>query len=142
MASPADAASDFLPNTVVGGSTGWTLKIGRDVATPDQIVVFSDSGGSNPNPKWLLDFPNIQVRVRGAPGGYSEAYAKAKQVSDVLLGIASQNVGSDRWVSVTGLGGIMFTHYDDQERPTFSVNFRLIIEPATSSLTNREALPG
>ncbi len=137
---PAEVLGDKLPTTVVEGSTGWALKTGKLPATPDKVVVSYDSGGSNPWPNRLLDFVMVQFRVRANPGGYAEAYTKAREVKDALLGIPSQTIGSDRWVSVTMSGDIAFMGYDDKDRPEFSLNFRCIIEPAASSLTNRESL--
>jgi hypothetical protein len=141
MSTPADTASSLLPSTVVGGSSGWTLFIGSLFADPDRQVAFTDTSGQSPNPAWSLDYPTFQVLVRGASREYLEAWTKAKEVKDVLLGIFSLTISGDRWDSVIMLGDIGFVHYDDNERPVFSMNFRCIIEPAVGSLSNRQALP-
>lgn len=141
MASPADVASNQLPSTVVGGASGWVRMVGFMPSDPDQVVCFYDTPGRNPNPRWLIDYPSFQAKVRGKPNEYGVAWTKAKEVKDVLLGIASQDIGSDRWVSVTGQGEIMFLEYDDKMRPVFSVNFNAIIQPADNALTNREPIP-
>lgn len=138
MASPAEMLSSLLPNTVVGGATGWTLKLGNLLPDPDQLIVFYDTGGLNPNPKWLVDQVNIQAIVRAGPNGYGDGYTKARAVRDSLLGLEPVTVGDDRIDGVTCLGDIGFIGYDDRQRPTFSVNFRAIIEPGSGS--NREAL--
>lgn len=140
MTSPALMLSGLVPSSVVGGATNWTLKVGKLVSTPDQLVVFYDTGGQNPNPRWLVDFSHVMVQVRGAASDYGAAYSKIRDVRDCLLGLDSQDVGTNRLVSITCLGDISFLKYDDKERPLFSLNFRTIIEPPTSSLTNREAL--
>lgn len=142
MSSPAETLSNFLPDTIVGGTTGWIKKIGKMVSAPDQVVVFYDTGGTNPNPRWLVDYPTVMCQVRANPNSYADGFTKIRQVRDKLLGLDSQDVGSDRLVSVTMMGDVAFLNYDDRERPTFSVNFRMIIEPAINSLSNREALPG
>jgi len=138
MASPADAIANLLPNTIVDGVTGWLLRIGKLPDTPNQVVVFYDSGGSNPNPKWRVDYSTIQVRIRGIKSDYSGAYDKAREIRDHLLGIDSQALGSDWLVSLTVMGDIGFTGYDDNDRPEFTINFRTIIEPASGA--NRESL--
>lgn len=140
-ASPAEVASERISNTVLGGATGWTIFIGTMEASPNQVACFYDTGGANPNPRYLLDYQSFMVHVRGNPKEYGVAYAKAKQIKSQLLGIDSQTIGSDRWVSVQMAGDIMFIHYDDKERPIFSLNFRTIIEPAFDSLDQRESLP-
>jgi hypothetical protein len=138
MPSPADTASGLLPATVVGGSSGWLLRVGRMDPSPDKIIAFFDSAGQNPDPRWLLDYPTFQARVRGSINGYPDTYDKAKQVKDVILGLTPQDIGTDRWASVIMLGDIGFMGYDDKERPEFSVNFRAIIHPAANALTQRD----
>lgn len=138
--SPAEILADQLPNTVVGGSTGWVLKTGKLPASPDQVIVSYDSGGSPPWPSRLLDFVMIQFRIRANPNAYATAYTKAREVKNALLGLPSQDIGSDRWVSVTMQGDIAFMGYDDKDRPEFTLNFRCIIEPAADALSHRESL--
>lgn len=140
MTSPAVMLHGLVPNTIMDGATGWTSKIGNMVDSPSQLVVFYDTGGQSPNPAWLVDFSSVMVQVRGAPNDYGAAYTKIRQVRDSLLGIDSQDVGSDRLVSIICMGDIGFLSYDDAQRPLFSVNFRVIIEPAADSITQREPL--
>ncbi len=142
MASPAKVAGDKLVSLGVCAATdtpgGWTLKVGNMVANPDRVICMWDTGGLPPNPKWAVDFPTIMASIRGLPNEYSATWDKARQVRDALLGLFSQDLGGDRWVSITCPGDIGFIGYDDKQRPELSINFRLIIEPA--SLGNREAL--
>lgn len=138
MSSPAEVAGLRLDPTVVGGATGWILKVGKQVTEPDQTVTMYDTGGRTPNPKWAVDFPTIQAMVRGKPNDYGTAWSKAREVRDALLGLDSVTIGSDRWVSITCPGDIGFVGYDDAQRPLLSINFNLIIEPA--AVGNREAL--
>lgn len=141
MSSPADQIASKVPNTVLEGSTGWTLVIGDLPSEPNKVVSFYDTGGMNPHPALLLDFRSVQVLVRGEPKTYGDAYTKAQQIKDVLLGITPETLGSgDRIDGITMLSDIVFLHYDDLSRPVFSVNFRVFWEPATNSLTNREPL--
>lgn len=137
-ASPAFVAGSLLGTSIVEGSSGWKLKVGKMPDAPNKVVVMYDTGGQPPNPRWAVDFPMIMASIRGDPNDYGPAWIKAREVRDALLGIDSQDVGSDRWVSVTCPGDIGFVGYDDAQRPLLSVNFRLIIEP--SAVGNREAL--
>lgn len=139
MSSPAEGAASLLTSAGIATS-GWEIKVGRLVDKPDKLIVMMDTPGQNPNPKWLLSYPFIQAIVRGPKDGYGAGWAKAKEVQDVLLGLEPQDVNGDRWSGVTGVGDISFVRYDDNNRPLFSVNFRLLLEPATSPLTNREPL--
>jgi hypothetical protein len=144
MAIPIEEGlKDLLVAASVGAfeaTTGWGIYIGKHPKTPDSVIVIASSGGFAPDPKWLLDFPTFQIRIRGNKGGYQEATLKAKDVKDTLLGLPSQDVNGDRWVSVRMLSDNTLLGYDENDRPMFSMNFTLITEPATSGLTNRQAL--
>lgn len=122
-------------------TSGWQTEIGAMPKTPDKIIMISDTGGQDPNPKWLLDFPTIQVMVRGIVSGYLATAREAKAVKDLLLGIDSFTTSEgDRWVSVTQNGDLGFIGRDETQRPLFSVNFALIIEPQVVGNSNRLAL--
>lgn len=143
MASLAEGARTLLIAASVGEaatSSNWPIHVFMMPNTPDEAIVIKDTGGPGDDPKWLLDFSRIQVMVRGNENGYQAAYQKAKDIKDVLLGLPSQDLNGDRWVSVTSGGGILPLGLDDTKRPLISVNFQLIIEPGTSALTNREPL--
>lgn len=140
MSSPALTMSGMLPTSIVGGTTGWTVKVGKLVDNPAQVVCFYDTGGQNPNPAWLLDTVMVQVITRAGPNSYNDGWNQARKIRDFFLGFESADVGGDRWVSVICQGDTGFIGYDDKERPTFSTNFRIIIEPATDSITKREPL--
>lgn len=121
-------------------TTGWGIYIGREPKLPDTTIAIARSGGEPPDPKWLLDYPTYQVRVRGPKGNYASGLAKAEDVKDVLLGITSQDINGVRLVSITMQSDIAFIGFDENERPHFSLNFRLITEPGSSALSNRQAL--
>ncbi len=137
MTDVSETLVDLLVTAGVG-TKGGTLFVGRLPTTPDAAIAAVITGGTPPNPKWLLDFPSVQVLTRGAKGGYQAAYTKAQAVKDALLGLPSQDVNGDRFVSVLLLGDLASLGFDESNRIIFSLNFSLIIEPATG--TNRTAL--
>lgn len=140
MANIAEGMKDLLVTAGVGteaAASGWGIWIGKFPAK-DTAVVVMHTGGITPNPRYLLDRPSMQVLVRGAPNRYTAAWDKAQAVKDALLGLPSQDIDSDRWVAINMIGDITNLGFDDNNRVTFSLNFSLIIEPATG--TNRVAL--
>lgn len=139
--SPADQIADLLPNTIVTASPLWTLKIGQLTAEPNRVIVFTDTGGLAPDPKWKLDFVMVQVIVRADPDDYTAGWQKARQIRDYLLGITPQTlVSGDRIDGIICRGDVGLISYDDQKRPLFSVNFQIFWEPGDTNTTSREPL--
>lgn len=108
---------------------------------PDRCVTIHARGGNDSNPAWLLDYPRIQVRVRGRQGSVVEAHQKAYSIMEALNGYPSTTFGSDRWVGIWNRGGVVPIGPDKNDRPQYVVNFQCIVEPASSAETNRQALP-
>ncbi len=141
IANPAVGIKDLLVTAGVGvfaATSGWGIYVGQQPSDLDTVVTVYNSGGKNADPKFLLQEPSIQVRIRGAANGYVAAYDKAAEVQDELLGIPSQVVNGDQWDGITAIGDINNLGFDESQRPMFSLNFSLIVEPASG--TNRISL--
>lgn len=125
-----------------GGSGNWAVNVGKQPSTtPNLSITLYDAGGLDPNPRWLLDYPTVQVRVRGNVNDTQIPWIKAKEVRDLLLGKESYTAGNgDRIVHINGIGDVAAMGFDDKDRPEYSFNLRLIIEPAPQTGDNREAL--
>ncbi len=122
------------------GTSGWTIEISQFPDTPDRVIMVSDTGGVEPNPKWLLDFPTVQVMVRGEVSGYLAAFREAKAVKDLLLGVPAQVLNLDRWDGITQNGDLAHIGRDKNMRPLFTLNFAIILEPQVVANSNRLAL--
>lgn len=131
-------ARDVLTAHVV--TSGWQIEIGAEIDQPNKLIMINDTGGLDPNPKWLLDFPTLQIMVRGEINGYLDTWNEAKAVKDIMLGLDPQALNGDWWVSVTMNGDLAFIGRDEADRPLFSMNFALIIEPQSVANSNRLAL--
>lgn len=135
---------DLLVAAAVGAEGGLAVAAPFDIyagpgpADQNAVIGIVRGPGTTPNPKWRLDFPGIQVRVRGEPEDYGLAHSKAQEVKDALLGLESQTLDGDIWVSVTMPQDIIDLGQDGKGRQEFALNFNLIIEP--SSGTNRTSL--
>lgn len=142
--SPAELIKDLIPDAVGSSSdpaNAWRIVVGKMIDLPHQQIGFFDAPGQAPDPKWLLDYPAVQVIVRGSPQGYQAAMSKMRDVYDVLLGADPRmNVNGD-WVdAITVLSTPTLLSYDKQDRPEISGNFRMIVRPVASQFTNREPL--
>lgn len=137
MYDPAQGVVDFLVDDSVGtfgAATGWGIYIGRfPEPGPDTAILVNHTGGQSPYPHLLLNFPTVQTLVRGSRGGYTDARGKIEEVIDALLGIPAQNVGGDWWQGITQLGEAGFIGYDENNRPIFTANFSMIVEPAAGT---------
>lgn len=125
-------------------SADWGIHISKMPASPPspaRVIAIFDTGGAAPWPHVLLDFPTVQVRVRGGVSDYSAAYDKAKNVKDSLLNLPSATIGGDKWERITQLADIAFVGRDEGDLPEFNLNFRVIVKPSTNALTNRAVLP-
>lgn len=144
MQDPAVGVTELLIAAGVGisfvaaSAQDWQVFLGRFPTVPNAALLCMSAGGSAPNPKWLLNYPSAQVMVRGNISGYTASRIKAQEVMDALLGLPSQDVGGDRWDSITAASDIAFLGFDEITRPIWSLNFKLIIEPASG--TNRQSL--
>jgi hypothetical protein len=136
---PSDILRGLLTAHV--GVSGWELHTGAMPDSPDDVIMLTDTGGIEPNPKWLLDFPSCQIMVRGKVGGYLDTYREAKAVKDLLLGVTPYTTGDgDRVVSITQNGDLGGIGRDENMRPLFVINFALIVEPQVVGNSNRLAL--
>lgn len=113
-----------------GATSGWAMYIGEEPDTPDQTVTLYDTTAGEPNPKWLQDEPHVQIRVRGTRADYTGAYDKVYQIMDLLLGLPQQTLGGTVYVGIWALGDPHLLGYDDNRRPVFTLNLRMVREPA------------
>lgn len=139
-----NVAKDISDMLVTGGigtfaaASGWGIYISKEPLTPNTVVTVYHTGGAEPNAKWRLDFPTVQIRVRGDVNGYVAAHDKARAIFDLLLGKSPTTVNTNLYSGFWCMNDIIFLKYDDNNRPLFVINFRLAVEP--SSGTNRSAL--
>ncbi len=135
-------ASQHLKDLLVThvGVSGWQLEIGAMPTTPDKIIMISDTGGQEPNPKYLIDYPTCQVMVRGIVSGYLATFREAKAVKDLLLGVDAHVNKLDRIDGIIQNGDLGFVGRDESNRPLFSINFALFVEPQVVGNSNRVAL--
>jgi len=133
MKDPASAIVELLT-----GKVNYDLNVGQFPSAPDKAILVNCSGGRSPYPHLALNFPSVQVMVRGKPSGYEEARTEASQVCDVLLGMGNEVANTDTYRSCNQMGDVIYLGQDDRGRPTFSANFWFIVEP--SDLGNRRAI--
>jgi hypothetical protein len=129
MASPAYDISTLLVAQGIG-TAGTDIFVGKEPATDTLSILLLDAGGPAPNPAFARDFIDLQIVVSGAVNSYSIAYDKAKEIKNYLLGLDSQTVGTTIYFAFNMRSDITFVGYDSNDRPKFTLNFRLIVDSA------------
>lgn len=131
MTSPARDTAIYLAaqgaTGPVGGTSGWSVFIGREPLAPVQAVTVYDTGGG---PNVLVDLrkPTIQVRVRA--DDYLSGWVKADQVYNALvypIHIAAVDGIVLQWVATSE---ILYIGRDDADRPLFTANYQLLRDGA------------
>jgi len=138
--------SEDLKNVLVaagigtfGATSGWGIFIGKEPDKPNTAITLYDTGGYEPNPKWLQDNPTVQVRVRGT--NYKTTLQKAKDARDALLGIGPNDFPASVTTTYVGIwvsSDVGYIGSDDKNRFIFTFNLRITIEPASGAY--RESL--
>lgn len=148
MLLPSEGVKDIL---VAGGvgvfapqSTGvpgeWVIEISRLKSEGQQQICVLDGPGATPEPGLNIEYPSVQVLVRGGKDQYKATWLKALAVKDALLGKPTAEMGleEDVWAGISMEGDMMFLGYDENERPTFSLNFALIVHRGSVIGTYRD----
>ena len=105
---------------------------------PSFCLMCRNTTGFDANPAYLRDSPTVQVIIRGDKFGGEVAYNKALEVKNALLGRATTIVNSKNYVQFLLTGDIIRIGQDDNSRPLYSTNWRLVVE--SSSGGHRETL--
>jgi hypothetical protein len=116
----------------------WKIALGQFPPRPDTVILLNEASGLAPYPSLLVNFPSVQILIRGNQSGRNETRAKLKEAIDCVLGYTpGLIVGGDTLQSVQQLGDVMPLGFDQEKRPMFSANFSLIVLPAPSALSHR-----
>ena len=126
MNAPSEDVKDILE-----GITSLALTFATDLfvsempAEPDGCVCVYDTGGDDTEANYVYEKPTVQVRVRGAKGGYLTAHALAQSIRDTLNGEHDYTINGARYIGIWAVGDVLSVGYDDNHRPLLTVNFRL-----------------
>lgn len=106
-------------------STGWTLKYRDLEPTPAQMVAVIPSGGLDGEQLVELDYPSVQVLIRGSSVASSGLEAKVAAVN-AALHLYSGTVNGRVYVNIARKGDVLWAGRDQNQRPIYSLNFGLV----------------
>lgn len=130
--SPAEGIIEIMVGANLGvlgpGLTTdpWPIFEGQFSETRDQCIMVRDVGGRPPEVKVAIDYPAVQVNVRGDEEGYMAAREKAQEIFVALHAIDSSPTPYPELTSCLGLQPV-FLGYDASKRPVWAVNFNCIV---------------
>jgi hypothetical protein len=123
MTAPSETIRAHLQTAgLVDGISGWTGFSGYFPNTPDRCVAITDTSGPAPEASFAYEEPGIQLRVRGLREDYTLTNTKVTELFDALHG---QSINSE-YAACWAQGSPIFMSYDTNERPVWSVNFKLM----------------
>ena len=134
MASPAEGLKAVVEAaSLIGGVSGWAGKIGG-LSGDLPCAAFIDSGGRAGEVLIPIEYPTVQILVRGSAGqgGYTASYDKAEGIHAFLQGIPQNPPQFLRLTSCVAIGFVNWLGRDESDRPQWSLNFQLITEPVTA----------
>jgi hypothetical protein len=128
MNPPSQDIKDFLVAAGVG-TFGTDLFVSKEPAADADgnipTTTVYDTGGFDPEAQYVYDRPTVQVRVRGARGGYLAAYAKAQAARTALRTIFNETKNGTRYIGIWILGDIVALGDDEKGRPVLTLNIRI-----------------
>lgn len=115
---------------VFAATTGWGIYIGQEPAgsesdgTDTTLTIYDVIGTPDDTlGKVETDDFTIQIRARGAKGGYDDASTKLEEVQGVLNQLKNYITGSTRYASIYRSSTHNFLLRDEQNRPVWTVNY-------------------
>ena len=132
-----NVGNDIRDMIIADGET-MDVFIGTEPDLPDEAVTIYMLPGQAPDPKFILNYPRLQIRVRARD--YETAYNTAYRMLDDLVGRDPQIVNSSMYTAIYGVSDVFYLDKDTKNRFIFAFNIRLVVEANTSS--NRKSLAG
>lgn len=137
MRDPALKVANIIVGAAIGalgGSSAWGVFVGKQPLAPDANISVREVGGQAPFARYLFDFPEVQVLIRGEANGYQAARQKAEDIKNAVVGNpGGVDADGDNWASFLPTGGVNSLGFDESDRPQFSMNFKIILHPATGT---------
>jgi hypothetical protein len=120
----------------LNATSGWAIYYSREPhekpdVNPITAITVYDTGGRTPDPRNLLDYPTVQIRVRAAD--FDTGYAKILAIREALMSKAAVTVNGTVYSGFWLNGDINAIGRNDADRPIFTVNFQLMREPASGT---------
>lgn len=131
MNPPSTDIKDILESSsVAAGTFGIDLFISIFPDSPDFCILLKDTmSWRSPETNGSgIEYPGLQVLVRGTPSGYLEAYSLAEDIKNELHILTNVRQGT-YYNSIACSTDILDIGRDKKNRPIFSLNFEIMRQP-------------
>jgi len=128
MSDPATDIAALIEELNLG-TLGTDLFVNEEPGKPDATITVFDSGGVSPDLTFdgeNIYYPTVMVRVRGRTDKQAITYDLAESIRDALHGLYQTTVDGTVYLLVQASGDIVRVGRDENNRPMFTVNFRLM----------------
>lgn len=126
-----DDVVSALTNAGIGQITSdrddWFMYCGYLPESPDRAISIFEAAGPAPEETMAIEYPSIQIRVRGARGGddYQTVRAKMRAIFDLLHG-GDAGLGADYVYFYAAHSGALSLGRDENLRNHMATNFRVM----------------
>ena len=131
MATLDDVAT-FLQSASVG-TVGATIFKGQAPAAPDAVVTLYEYGGAPPEhvggqTAIAVEYPRIQVTVRGEPNDYAAPRALAETAYRALAAASNRLLGTTFYGALSPLQAPFLLRKDENDRVIVAFNIEIMKE--------------
>lgn len=130
-------AKDIRDYLIAQGVT-TDIFINLEPSTPiNCITIYTTGSWNEPNPKFLIDYPTIQIRSRATTD--ETCFNNLLEVFDILHGVTSFTQNTTKYTGIQASTSITNLEIDKNDNRIKFVNFNLITEPEYN-IQNRKQL--
>ena len=126
-----------IRETLIADGVTTSISIGMEPPTPHDVITIYNTSGEAPSPKFLLDFPGLQVRSRSTD--YITGYNNLLEVFNLLIGRPAFTLNTTRYTGILAMTNIFELGEDKSARRLFACNFKLFTE-AESGTQHRKPI--
>ncbi len=124
MLSPSRDVAQLIEDAALGfGVFGTDLFVSKQPDSPNECITIFDTGGEDPEARYVYDRPFVQILVRGL--SYDAAYLQLTTIRGAVNGQNNITLNGTRYIQILQQSDIIFTGYDDQDRAELTLNFAI-----------------
>ena len=133
--SQNNASYDLRDYLINDAGVSLNIFVSKEPDTPIECITLYNYSDAEPDPKFLMDFPSIQVRSRAMT--YESAYNNALTVFNALVGKDAFTKNTTRYTGVFAQTSIFDIGIANNDNFVCGFNLRLIVEPVTDGQHRR-----